>query len=328
MVVGELLSLFFSSTQKTISFLTPDFFQIFYISFVLNILYFATWMISAKIKDITLVNFLWGFGIAIQSILYFYKSLNYTIFSFFSEKFSWEKLTFTSLIIAHGLSLSAYLIIREFGHGEDKRWARLREKVGYHFWWISYLIVFMPAMLMNMLMGTLIYAFDNCLKSDINSLYYWFGISTMLFGGIIGALADIQKFNFLSNKRNEGKILDVGLWGISRHPNYFGNVVFWWGVFFTNYSAGILWTIICPVLFSFMVMFVTGIPVNERLMLEEFGDKYREYQKRVPVFIPNPFTASAKFVKGSQSSEKQNQGQSAPNFSQQTGQERHSEKIS
>ena len=213
MVVGELISLLFSSTQKTISFLTPDFFQIFYMNFVLNILYFATWMISAKIKDITLVNFLWGLGIAIQSILYFYKSLNYSIFSFFSEKFSGEMLTFTSLMVAHGLSLSAYLIIREFGHGEDKRWARLRERVGYHFWWLSYFIVFMPAMFVNMLMGTLIYAFDNCLKSDINSFYYWLGIGTMLFGGIMGTLADIQKFNFLSNKRNEGKILDVGLWG-------------------------------------------------------------------------------------------------------------------
>ena len=322
MVVGELISFLFSSTQKTVSFLTPDFFQIFYISFVLNILYFGTWMLSAKIKDITLVNFLWGFGIAIQSILYFYKSLNYTIFSFFSEKFSWEKLSFTSLMIAHGLTLSAYLIIREFSHGEDKRWARLRERVGHHFWWLSYFIVFIPAMAMNMLMGILIYAFDNALKSDINRVYYWLGISTMIFGGLLGVLADVQKFNFLSNKRNEGKVLDVGLWGLSRHPNYFGNVVFWWGVYFVNYSAGILWTVFCPIVFSFMIMFLTGIPVNERLMVEEHGDRYREYQQRVPIFFPNPLIASSKFAhKGAGAgSEKQNLGQSVPNVQQDQGQ--------
>jgi steroid 5-alpha reductase family enzyme len=293
MVVGQIISFFFTGTQKTISFLTPDFFQIIYTSFVLNVLYFATWMISAKIKDTTLVNFMWGFGVAIQAIIYFFKSMNYTVFSFFSEKFSLEKLTFTILIAAHGLAISSYLIIREYGHSEDKRWSRLREKVGHHFWWLSYFIVFMPAVFINLLMGTMIYAFDNAPKSDINSLLYYLGISSMIFGGLFGVLADIQKYYFQSNKRNEGKLLEKGLWSITRHPNYFGNVVFWWGVYFVNFSAGILWTFSCPVIFTFLMLFVTGIPVNERLSQEEYGEQYKDYQNRVPVFIPNPFTASA-----------------------------------
>jgi len=325
MVFRELISSLYSHTHKTVATLTPDYFQIFYVSAVLNILYFGTWMLSAKIKDITLVNFLWGFSIAIQSIFYFYKSLNYTMFNFFSEKLSWEKLTFTSLVVAHGLSLSAYLIIREFSHGEDKRWARLRERVGHNFWWLSYFIVFIPTMAMNMLMGVLLYSFNHAEKSHINKVYYWIGISTMLFGGLMGVLADVQKFHFLSNKRNEGKVLDVGLWGISRHPNYFGNVVFWWGVYLVNYSAGILWTVICPIIFSFLIMFLTGIPVVERLMLEEHGDRYREYQQRVPIFIPNPLTRSKIYPKreagsGAPSSEKQNQGQSSPYVQPEQGQ--------
>ena len=79
-------------------------------------------------------------------------------------------------------------------------------------------------------------------------------------------------------------------------------------------------------MFSFMIMFVTGIPVNERLMMEEHGDKYKEYQNRVPVFFPNPFTAPSKLTQKGEpsSSEKQNIKQNIPNMPQ--GQER-SEKI-
>jgi steroid 5-alpha reductase family enzyme len=287
MVVSQILSLMFWGVQKTFTFFTPDFFQIFYAGFILNILYSVTWMLSAKLRDATLVNFLWGLGIAVQSLLYFFKSLDYTIFSFFSEKFSWEKLTFTTIMIAHGLIHSAYLIIRELGHGEDKRYAALREKLGGNFWWLSYFIVFMPLFSLNMMMGLTIYAFDNSYKSDISSFYYWLGIVTMICGGVFSTLADLQKYNFLHNKRNEGKVVDVGLWSLSRHPNYFGTVLFWWGAYLVNFSAGILWTIVCPIVFSFSILFLTGIPVNERLMLSEQGDKYKEYQNNVPAFIPN-----------------------------------------
>jgi hypothetical protein len=102
--------------------------------------------------------------------------------------------------------------------------------------------------------------------------------------------------------------------------------VFWWGVYLVNYSAGILWTVFCPIVFSFLIMFLTGIPVNERLMLEEHGDRYREYQQRVPIFIPNPLTSKSKVAhkgeagSGVPSSEKQYQGQSSSFVQQEQGQ--------
>jgi steroid 5-alpha reductase family enzyme len=282
----QVLSFLWNNTNKIFTLLSPDFFQLFYTGFILFSLYSATWMLSVKMKDLSLVNFIWGISFSIQAIIYFYKSLEYSIFSFFSQKFSWEKLTFYTLIFAHGIRLSAYLILRELGKGEDRRWTKLREKFGNHFWWLSYFLVFLPAMQFNMMLGFLIYAFANVDKSSISHVSYWAGIFTMLLGGLIGSLADIQKYTFLTAKRNEGKILDKGLWGFSRHPNYLGEIIFWWGAFLVNFSASILWTIICPSLLTFMILFVTGIPVNERVMKEEHGQNFLDYAKRVPILIP------------------------------------------
>jgi len=239
-MIGQLFSLGYEMMTKTFSFLTPDFFQIFYVGFILFSLYSIIWLFSLKKHDASLVNFLWGLSFVLQGCIYFFKSLNYSLFSFFSDKFSWEKLTFTCLIVAHGIRLTTEFIVKDYEEGEDKRYQGLRDKFGAHFGWLSYFIVFMPALCLNMIMGTVIYAFANVDHNEISHLWYWLGISCMLFGGAFGALADIQKYFFRRSKRNEGRVLDIGLWGLCRHPNYFGEMCFWWGAFLCNFSAGIL----------------------------------------------------------------------------------------
>lgn len=321
MVVGKIIAFTWDSINKISTMLMPDFFQIFYTSFVFFCLYSVTWMLSLKMHDVTLVNFLWGISFSLQAVIYFYKSLEYTIFSFFSDKFSWEKLTFTILIIAHGIRLSSYLILREKGKAEDRRWANLREKIGGNFWWLSYFIVFIPAMIGNLLLGSMIYAFANADRKNIGHLSYWSGIGLMLFGGALGALADIQRYTFMISKKNEGKIMDKGLWSISRHPNYFGEILFWWGVYLINFSAGILWTIFAPGMLTFMILFVTGIPENEKILRDQHGMDYIEYANRVPIFIPFfgaktiKSSENLKIQTGDQSSNRQQQS----SFSQSVG---------
>jgi len=272
--------------SQGLSFFTPDFFQLYYTGFILFSLYSATWMLSVKTGDVTFANFLWGLSFSLQAIIYFYKSLEFSIFSFFTEKFSWEKLTFTILIFAHGIRLSSYLILREHGQKEDRRYSKLREKFGGHFWWLSYFVVFMPAMVLNMIMGSTIYAFANVDKNNISHLSYWGGIFMMVFGGLMGSFADVQKYTFKMSKRNEGKILDQGLWGVSRHPNYLGELIYWWGVWMVNFSAGILWTIACPIVISVMILFFTGIPVAEKMLKEDHPQQYADYASRVPILLP------------------------------------------
>jgi steroid 5-alpha reductase family enzyme len=174
----------------------------------------------------------------------------------------------------------------------------MREKFGKHFWWLSYFTIFLPAMSMNFLIGCVIYAFANAPKANISHISYWSGISMMLGGALFAAIADIQKYHFSTAKKNEGRVVDVGLWALSRHPNYLGEVVFWWGAFLVNFSAGILWTVISPIVLTMSVLFITGIPQVEKNMHEQYGQKYEEYARRVPVFFPIPFFGAGAKQKG------------------------------
>jgi len=177
------------------------------------------------------------------------------------------------------------MLIREKGHGEDKRYSKLREKFGANFWWVSYFMIFLPSLFTNMTIGTVIYAFANVDRNKIYHFSYWLGITTMLFGGVLGALSDLQKYLFTKNKRNEGKLMDKGFWSLSRHPNYLGEVIFWFGAFFVNFSAGLYWTLISPI-FNLLHAFLLTLPANEKMMKDQFGDRYMDYCKSVPIFVP------------------------------------------
>jgi steroid 5-alpha reductase family enzyme len=245
------------------------------------------WVLSIFIKDISVVDYAWGLGFAIQSYIYFKNSIHFTFFKIFSEKFSWEKVTFAILVAVHGIRLAAYLFMRNRGKPEDKRYrVLLREKMPNHFWWMSYFVVVIPQMLANLFIGLTIYEFDNASKSNINHLWYWMGILTMVSGTLIQSLADMQMYFFKNAKRNEGKVLDSGLWRLSRHPNYFGDALFWWGTFLCNFSIGKVYTIVCPLLFTFLVVYVTGIPQLEKFLIKEKGDRYLDYMKTTPAFLP------------------------------------------
>lgn len=292
----SIISNLYSLTSNFFTFFTPDFFQMFYTGFILFSIYTATWLLSVKLNDATFSNFLWGISFAIQALIYFYKSLEFSFFSMFTEKFSWEKLTFTILIIAHGVRLSTHMLMREKGHNEDKRYKDLREKFGGNFWWMSYFAIFLPSLLVNLTMGTVIYAFANVDRSSICHFRYWSGIFSMLFGGVLGALSDLQKFQFTRNKRNEGKLMDKGFWSLCRHPNYLGEIIFWFGAFLVNFSAGIYWTIISPIVHTLHAFFIT-IPANEKTLKDQFGEAFNNYAKRVPMFLPF-FSASSLDIKG------------------------------
>jgi steroid 5-alpha reductase family enzyme len=113
------------------------------------------------------------------------------------------------------------------------------------------------------------------------------GIAVMLTGAVVEALADRQKTEF--QQRGDGKpdVLDTGLWGWSRHPNYFGDSVVWDGAWLAAAaSAPGMWTIPAPVAMSYLLIFATGAKRTETHMQQRPG--YRDYQQRVAFFFPRP----------------------------------------
>ena len=109
-------------------------------------------------------------------------------------------------------------------------------------------------------------------------------------GGLVGeAVSDAQLARFKRDPARRGQVCDVGLWGWSRHPNYFFEVMVWVG--YALYAAAFPWgglAALGPAVILFSILRVTGLPATEAQALRSKGDLYRAYQARVSAFIPWP----------------------------------------
>ena len=119
------------------------------------------------------------------------------------------------------------------------------------------------------------------------------GAAVWLAGLLIEAVADAQKSAFRSKDENRGRFIASGLWRYSRHPNYFGEILRWWGLFlyavpFLEGTA--LAVVVGPVFITVLLLFVSGIPLLERSADDKYGDDpaYRDYKRRTSILVPLP----------------------------------------
>lgn len=115
------------------------------------------------------------------------------------------------------------------------------------------------------------------------------GFGLWASGFIFEIIADHQKRKFRENPENKGKFIDSGLWSISRHPNYFGEILLWTGISLAAYSGTKSPLVfISPVFVSLLLVYISGIPLLEKSADEKFGGdkKYQDYKKNTPVLIP------------------------------------------
>jgi len=114
-----------------------------------------------------------------------------------------------------------------------------------------------------------------------------FGILIYLIGLTIETIADRQLKSHVTNPNKKGTLIDTGLWKYSRHPNYFGESVVWWGIYLTSVSLGApLWTVLSPILITLLVRYVSGVPMLEKRLTRYPG--YEEYVRKTSIFIPLP----------------------------------------
>jgi steroid 5-alpha reductase family enzyme len=114
-----------------------------------------------------------------------------------------------------------------------------------------------------------------------------FGVVVAIIGLVGETIADVQLGSFRANPANRGRVCDVGMWGASRHPNYFFEVLVWMGL--ALYSSAYPWggiAFLAPALVLFSILRVTGIPATEAQAVRTRGDAYRAYQMRVSALVP------------------------------------------
>ena len=242
--------------------------------------FLITWFISVLIKNTGIVDIIWGLGFAIQALVFYLTSK-------FQENFLWYRALFVALVVVHGLRLSIYILIRAIGKPEDKRYTELfRNKYGGNFWWISLFTVFLFQLIINLIIGFPIFAFACSKRMTIENISYGIGMGIMFFGTVYETIADLQLYFFKKNPENKGKVLNRGLWFYSRHPNYFGEGVFWIGLYIVNISAGEYFTAFSPVIMIIFLLFVSGVSINEQFMKKNYSNEYKHYILSTSSYIP------------------------------------------
>ena len=107
-----------------------------------------------------------------------------------------------------------------------------------------------------------------------------------MIGFVFESVSDWQLARFKADQTNAGKVMDRGLWAYSRHPNYFGECLIWWGIFLIALSTpNSWWTVVSPIVITAVLLKMTGIPLTEKTIINT-RPGYRDYIKRTPSFFP------------------------------------------
>jgi len=178
-------------------------------------------------------------------------------------------------------------ILRRVGGDEDRRYqdlrARWRERGGEQ----SRFFVFFQAQALLAALLSLPFLAASFNPHEGVELLEWIGVAVWAAGALLEGRADRELARFRADEGNRGRVLDAGVWRYSRHPNYFGQWLTWWGYAIVALAAPYGWVgLLSPVLMLGSILFVTGIPPTERASLESRGDAYRAYQRRTSPFVP------------------------------------------
>lgn len=252
------------------------YFNIYLISFLfIQVMMSLLFLLAQKKKDNSIVDVFWGIGFCLISMNAF----------LLAGEYDKRKFLMLVMVLAWGIRLALYIYQRNKGKGEDFRYAAWRKEWGNKAAWIAFWKVFM-------LQG----AFMFIISLPIMHVMYFsmqfgnvldvIGLTVWLSGYMMEAIADRQMKMFKADSANKGKIIQQGLWSISRHPNYLGEILVWWGIFIVSLNADRWYiSLISPLVVTWLLSSVSGVPMLERKYKNK--PEFQEYAKRVPALVPN-----------------------------------------
>lgn len=232
-----------------------------------------TWIVSLFKGDVSIVDSLWSIVFLALCITWF------TAYEFTTSR----SVVVLALAGFWALRLSAYITWRNWGEGEDPRYQAMRRKFSPHFSIKSLFIVFL-------FQGTLAWIIALPLLAAITgsrppNLFDGLAAALVIFGVLFESIADAQLAAFRSQPDNQGRVMDKGLWRYTRHPNYFGECCVWWGFYLFAVAAGGWWSLLSPLLMTFLLLRVSGVTLLEKDIVER-RPGYRNYAERTNAFIP------------------------------------------
>ncbi|MEJ2169650.1 MAG: DUF1295 domain-containing protein [Desulfobacterales bacterium] len=234
------------------------------------------WVISLWHRNVNIVDSLWGLGFVLIAWITF----------FLAEGFTGRRALIAVLTTVWGLRLCIYLSSRNWGAGEDARYGEWRKKSGEKFWLISVVKVFLLQAIFLWAISLVLQVAQFSPAPDHFVGLEGVGVMVWLVGFIFEAVGDRQLARFKADPANKGLVMDRGLWAYSRHPNYFGEFLIWWGFFLITLSTpGSWWTIVSPLIITIVLLKMTGIPLTED-NIKKTRPAYNDYVKRTSAFLP------------------------------------------
>jgi len=243
---------------------------------VIMIMMTILWTVSVFIKNVSIVDLFWGLGFVLTAAFYF----------IYADGLPFRKNIVMTLTAIWGLRLAVYLAWRNLGKGEDFRYREFRRKYGENrYWLISFFLSFLlQGIVMWLISAPLLGALDSGADRPAGILDY-IGIIMWLTGFVFEAGSDYQLARFKADRANKGKLLDKGFWRYTRHPNYFGDSMVWWGFGLICISAGSYLPALGSLLMTALIIKVSGVALLEK-SLKEQKPEYIEYMRKTSSFFP------------------------------------------
>jgi len=226
----------------------------------INIFY----LLSLKFKRKDIADIAWGLGFLVVSIF------NLTL----SKDYQQTKIILTFLIFLWSLRLSIYIYLRDKDKRDDFRYRSFKN---------SYISVFIFQGFLMFLVSLPITLYN---RFDGGVWFYGFlGLLVWITGFYFETVGDLEMYFFKKDLKNKGKILKDGLWKYTRHPNYFGEVIMWWGIWILTIGSTYWYLgLIGPLTITYLILKVSGIPLLEKKY--DGNKEFEKYKKVTPIFFP------------------------------------------
>lgn len=236
----------------------------------------SLWALSVARTDSSIVDIAWGPTFVVLAL----------IGLVLGGGWDGRRVLVAAIVGLWGFRLGFHIFRRNQGKGEDPRYARWRERYGDRWGRVSLFRVFL-------LQGAVLWIVSLPVQAAMavpgaRRFTVWDALGELVWavGFLFEAIADAQLRAFREDPSKSG-VLDTGLWRTSRHPNYFGEAVLWWGIWAPALSVPWGWaTVVSPLLMTLLLRYVSGVPLAERMMEGRAG--WSEYVRRTPVFVPGP----------------------------------------
>jgi steroid 5-alpha reductase family enzyme len=232
------------------------------------------WLLSLRLEDVSIIDIFWAPGFALLAWATAAVSTP-------PGPHGWLALALVSL---WGLRLGLHILGRH--RGEDHRYGAMRARFGprwrlqslFQVFWLQALLLWIISWPLQVAVAA---------PGPLNAIDA-VGAALAAAGLSIEALADYQLSRFRADAASQGKVMDRGLWSWSRHPNYFGDALMWWGFFLLGFAGGhAWWLLVSPLIMTALLLRVSGVSLMEDTIVER-RPGYADYIRRTSAFVPRP----------------------------------------